>query len=263
MVDDSEVNRELFGFMMEGQTLDIDYAHNGQQAYERVQSQRYDLVLMDLQMPVMDGFQSAALIRDYYQEQKLPQLPILALTAEVEKTAAKQCLDAGMKGCITKPIVYEKLLAHIRPWLERPCDQSEQDELSEASENAASGESESPLLGTDQPLLDSAFLDRQRQHIRPQAFVLMVNVYIEETQQRLEALGALFSTTISAEQMDAIAAQAHVLKSSAASFGALRMADLAIRLEAQAKSETKLDPLLLTALQLCFAELGTQLKAMC
>ena len=109
LVDDHPVNRDLTSRVLQKRGHQVDLAENGLLAFERFQQESYDIILMDLQMPVMDGLEATRKIRQYEQEQNIdeasPQrVPIVAMTAyddEKEKTASK---NAGMDGFIAKPI---------------------------------------------------------------------------------------------------------------------------------------------------------------
>jgi len=109
LVDDHPVNRDLASRILQKRGHQVDWVENGLLAFERFQQESYDIVLMDLQMPVMDGLEATRKIRQYEQEQNsddVPpkRVPIVAMTAyddEKEKTASK---NAGMDGFIAKPI---------------------------------------------------------------------------------------------------------------------------------------------------------------
>jgi PAS domain S-box-containing protein len=107
-VDDGEENLELLTLVLRELELDVDSAMNGKMAVELVEQQQYDLILMDVSMPVMDGYEAVGLMR----EQGL-KIPIIALTAHAMKGAEEQCLAAGYSGYMTKPIDIEKLTAEL------------------------------------------------------------------------------------------------------------------------------------------------------
>ncbi|MEY3243578.1 MAG: hypothetical protein RIR11_5017 [Bacteroidota bacterium] len=115
LVEDVYFNQLLATEMLKKhiEAVHIDLAENGQIALEMVQAAEYDLVLMDVKMPVMDGYTAARLIRTlpgaYYA-----QLPILALTANAIPEQVQLCLEAGMNDCVTKPLEIEVLLDKIR-----------------------------------------------------------------------------------------------------------------------------------------------------
>ncbi len=111
LVEDNEINREVAMEMLGSEGIGVDVAENGRIAVEKVASRRYDLVLMDLQMPVMDGFAATREIR------KLPgmqDLPIVAMTANAMQQDRAECLAAGMNGYLSKPIEPERFWAVLR-----------------------------------------------------------------------------------------------------------------------------------------------------
>jgi CheY-like chemotaxis protein/HPt (histidine-containing phosphotransfer) domain-containing protein len=114
LVEDNEVNRELAHEMLSNIGLTVDTAENGLQAVEAVQRAPYDLVLMDCQMPVMDGYAATAKIRDELQMRKLP---IVAMTANALASDRDRCLTVGMNDHIPKPIDVAILHATLAHWL--------------------------------------------------------------------------------------------------------------------------------------------------
>ncbi len=97
--------------------LHLDVAANGQLALEMLQASDYDLILMDVQMPVMDGYETARSIRALPNGRS--RIPILAMTANVMQAEVQQCLDAGMDGFVPKPFKQEELVAAIRSVIRR------------------------------------------------------------------------------------------------------------------------------------------------
>lgn len=108
VVDDGPENRELVKLVLQNHQLLVDEAENGQQALDRLDEQSYDIVLMDVQMPVMDGFTAATAMRE-----RGMTLPIMALTANAMKGFEKVCLDAGYSDYFTKPIDIDALVARL------------------------------------------------------------------------------------------------------------------------------------------------------
>ncbi|RTE66721.1 response regulator [Amphritea opalescens] len=105
VVDDGAENRELMRLVIEEQGIETDEAEDGVEALTKVASQQYDLILMDVQMPRMDGYSAVKAIRD----QGL-NVPIIALTAHAMKGIEQRCFDAGYTGYMSKPINIDKLL---------------------------------------------------------------------------------------------------------------------------------------------------------
>lgn len=107
MVDDSDIVRKVTGRMLEKLGCVIEYATNGSQAVEMCLTGDYDLVLMDCQMPVMDGPSAARVIRARSAAEKLR---IVAFTANILEENRRACIDAGMDGFVTKPLVMDELI---------------------------------------------------------------------------------------------------------------------------------------------------------
>lgn len=115
LVEDNDVNRELAEEMLGGFGLRISTACDGAAAVERLRLEDFDLVLMDCQMPVMDGYEATRLIRSELGKQALP---IVAMTANALATDRERCLQAGMNDHIAKPIDIAILRDTIKYWLE-------------------------------------------------------------------------------------------------------------------------------------------------
>ena len=117
VVDDNHTNQLVAVGLLGALGLSADVAENGVKAVEAMQKVRYDLVLMDVQMPVMDGLEATRRIRDPQSRATNPDVPILAMTAHAQPSDRDRCLDAGMNGHVTKPIQAAALAAALEPWL--------------------------------------------------------------------------------------------------------------------------------------------------
>jgi CheY-like chemotaxis protein len=113
-VDDNEVNLQIARELLRGQGFEVDVALDGQQALDLVREQAYDLVLMDMQMPVMDGLSATRAIR---QMPEGLRLPIVAMTANAMEKDRQDCLEAGMNDFITKPMDPARLAAVVQAWV--------------------------------------------------------------------------------------------------------------------------------------------------
>ena len=114
LVEDNKINQEVAQQLLETAGLRVDIAGNGSEAVEKIKTGNYDLILMDMQMPVMDGLQATGLIR---QLPDCRELPIIAMTANVFDEDRKRCLSAGMNDFLPKPFDPEKLYEMLRQWL--------------------------------------------------------------------------------------------------------------------------------------------------
>ena len=111
LVDDVEINRELVRIILEKQGHRVTQAVNGQQALELATKELFDLIFMDIQMPVLDGFEATSAIRDIEKEQGRQPVPIVAMTAYALQGDKDRCLKAGMDDYIAKPVSEQGLLA--------------------------------------------------------------------------------------------------------------------------------------------------------
>jgi PAS domain S-box-containing protein len=110
LVEDSEDNRLLIQLYLRKSPHEVDTAENGEDALQKFDPNYYDLVLMDMQMPVMDGYTATQMIREMEKINDLQETPIIALTAHALKGDREKCLGAGCTDYVAKPIKKDKLL---------------------------------------------------------------------------------------------------------------------------------------------------------
>lgn len=109
IADDNKLNQRIAGFVLEKNKAIIQTANNGKEAIEYLQNQPFDAILMDLQMPEMDGYEATAYIRNKMKN----GIPIIGLTANTLFGEEEKCLEVGMNACISKPFDHEELCALI------------------------------------------------------------------------------------------------------------------------------------------------------
>jgi len=128
LAEDSLVNQKVATKMLQKLGCQVDLAGNGQEAVEMVQNSPYDLLFMDCQMPVIDGYEATAEIRKWESETQMAaspsdspgvRIPIVAMTANAMKGDREACLAAGMDDYISKPIKTEKLQDALARWAKR------------------------------------------------------------------------------------------------------------------------------------------------
>jgi signal transduction histidine kinase/CheY-like chemotaxis protein/HPt (histidine-containing phosphotransfer) domain-containing protein len=117
LVEDSSVNAEVASNMLEAFGLRWTLARDGRQALQELEHARFDLVLMDCQMPGMDGFEACERIRDRERLVGLPATPLIALTAGANDGDRENCITAGMDDYLAKPFREDDLYAVVRKWL--------------------------------------------------------------------------------------------------------------------------------------------------
>ncbi len=114
LVEDNSDNRLLIKAFLKKSPIEIDEAEDGQVAVDKFKSNKYDIVLMDMQMPVMDGFTATKIIRDWERKNNRSETPILALTAYAMKEDRDKTIGVGCSDYLTKPVRREKLLDALR-----------------------------------------------------------------------------------------------------------------------------------------------------
>ncbi|MCG8612049.1 MAG: response regulator [Pseudomonadales bacterium] len=120
VVEDNEVNREVVLGLLEENELKVDSVENGEQAIRRLENYEtdspYGMVIMDCQMPTLDGFAATRAIRNGEVDHRYRDIPVIAMTANAGSAAREECLASGMNDFLTKPVDYGELIAAIRRW---------------------------------------------------------------------------------------------------------------------------------------------------
>ena len=115
LVEDNEINQQVAQELLQGVGLVVSLASNGQEAVDAVAENGFDVVLMDVQMPVMDGYEATRAIRE---DPQLGSLPIIAMTANAMAGDREKCLAAGMNDHVAKPIDPDDLFSTLAQWIE-------------------------------------------------------------------------------------------------------------------------------------------------
>ncbi len=119
LVEDNPDNQNLTRRLLEKVGYGVDIAQNGKEAVEAVKKYHYDLILMDIQMPLMDGFEATSHIRALEKGRGDDRIPIIALTAHAMKGYREKCFEHDMDDYITKPIKRNKLFEAIEKWIDK------------------------------------------------------------------------------------------------------------------------------------------------
>ncbi|PIP78710.1 MAG: hypothetical protein COW84_11275 [Gammaproteobacteria bacterium CG22_combo_CG10-13_8_21_14_all_40_8] len=136
LVEDNPVNQQVASEILEKSGTHVYIANNGLEAIDLLSDQTFDLILMDMQMPKMDGYQTSAHIR---QKLKLTSIPIIAMTAHAMKGDKEKCLSFGMNDYISKPIENKKLFSLLKHFLDKEHEKSDrlEEPLAKKSEEIA------------------------------------------------------------------------------------------------------------------------------
>ncbi len=122
VVEDNPVNQRISVLMLQRLGFVVDLASNGEEGVSMWAQRDYDAIIMDCQMPVLDGYSATARIREREQAEghsKLRRMPIIALTAHALPHDRQKCLDSGMDDYLTKPVAARDLGAMLERWIQR------------------------------------------------------------------------------------------------------------------------------------------------
>ncbi|ABZ84464.1 response regulator [Heliomicrobium modesticaldum Ice1] len=197
LAEDNLVNQKLVLLQLKKLGLQAHAVMNGREAVEAARSGRYALILMDCQMPVMDGYEATQLIRSYEREQGVHR-PIIAMTAYAMQGDKERCLQVGMDDYLSKPFVIQALRQVLERWL-----------------------SPFPRAGCacDTDPIDCSVLDRLRElqvEDEPDIVTEVIEIFLRDTPPKIEAL----REAVRQRDAQALANLAHSLKSSSAGIGA-------------------------------------------
>jgi len=117
VTEDNVINQKLISRILQEHGITVDIANNGLESFEKRRNNDYDLIFMDIQMPVMDGIEATHEILDYEEDEEVPHIPIVALTANALKGDRERFMSEGMDEYITKPIETSELLYILNKFL--------------------------------------------------------------------------------------------------------------------------------------------------
>ncbi len=221
VAEDNRINQHVVQRMLRGAGHEVTLVGNGEEALDALAAARFDLVIMDLNMPVMGGLDAVKLHRFGTGGRELP--PFVALTADATEETRRQCEAAGIDAYVTKPVALEELLALVER-LTRPA-------AGGARTRSANGHARPPprteiSAGPSRPpVLDHALLDRLRQLDDDEDFLArLIHEFIADAEQLIAELEAAAAAADAATFRD----RAHALRSSAAHLGASALFELCL-----------------------------------
>jgi signal transduction histidine kinase/HPt (histidine-containing phosphotransfer) domain-containing protein len=206
LVDDSAVNREVARRWLEKWGCEVSMAVNGREAFEAVQQKSYDLVLMDCQMPEMDGYAASRAIRTL--RPPLSEVPIIALTAHALEGDSERCLAAGMDAYLAKPIRPATLNETVAKWTKR------KSRVRAEISNEVGSESS----GTNS--LDGAALQELREAVGEEGLEPLAEMFFEQVRQYQRSL----RSAVDNQDWRTMNETAHALRGLSQQFGAETLA---------------------------------------
>jgi two-component system sensor histidine kinase/response regulator len=231
LAEDNPVNQEVAISMLDILESEYQLAENGKQVLAALNGDQFNIILMDCQMPEMDGFEAATEIRRMEHDNKANRIPIIAVTANAMEGDREQCIAAGMDDYLSKPFSQIQLAEMLQRWGgEIATVEDQQSHKNGGQQDAGCSVSNEAQDQADEPAIDQAALNNIRQLQRPGKPDLLekiVLLYMKDSPGLLNAL----RDAIHQDDAEQVRMHAHRLKSGSANLGALRLAELCKQLE--------------------------------
>jgi two-component system, sensor histidine kinase and response regulator len=221
LAEDNLINQEVATAMLSKFGLQVEIAHNGQEAANLAGNQLFDIVLMDCQMPIMDGYQATRLIRQ--QQNQGSYLPIIALTANALEGDRARCLQAGMDDYLTKPYSLTQLQQMLSRWL------PEKDLIPDTPAETISPPDTSPVANT-LTTLNMKQLEQVRD-LDPSGSDALLHKILQTFLDTASESICQIEQAIIQEDTESLRRTAHSLKSSCANIGADALSELFRKME--------------------------------
>jgi signal transduction histidine kinase/CheY-like chemotaxis protein/HPt (histidine-containing phosphotransfer) domain-containing protein len=225
LAEDNITNQIVAEGMIELYGCKVDLAVNGREASQAVRDQQYDLILMDCQMPELDGYSATNEIREFEKQTGGSRTPIVALTAHAMDGDRERCLVAGMDDYLSKPLRQAQFQAILEKWLLGSSDTEVFIKTPATSEETAAS-----ALRFDQNALQ--MYKKLQQPGKPDVIIRIIEKYFEGADPLLQSMAKAVKNSNAKELLHA----AHTMKSNNSMVGAVRMADICMELEMQGNS---------------------------
>ena len=227
LVEDNLTNQQVALGILGMFGLSADLAENGRVALQKLAAQEYDLVLMDCQMPEMDGFEATRQIRSPHSAVRNHQVPIVAMTANAMAGDQQRCLNAGMSSYVAKPVDPALLARELEKWLPVRTDENRRGTEAQSAPVAVPAPRDVPAAGGNLPVWDrEAMLERMMGNQELANVVL--GGFVQDLPQRLQALREM----LDGGRMEDATRQAHTIKGAAATVGGEALRGVAAAAEA-------------------------------
>jgi len=224
VVEDNEINQQVARELLQQALFRVDIANHGREAIDMVSKHQYDCVLMDVQMPVMDGFTAT---RELRKDERYKNMPILAMTANATHEDRQRCEEAGMNDHIAKPIIPKVLFETLLKWVEHK-ERDVPDAPTDDNEDAVSLELPD-LAGVD----TTAGLARVGGNIR--SYLKLLDKFAENQADTISEIRSAFDDG----NNELSVRLAHTLKGVGGAIGATTLQEAAAKLETRLKKDSK------------------------
>ena len=244
VVEDNPVNQEVSAGILKNLGCQVKLAGDGEQALAEVELQDYDIVFMDCQMPVMDGYDATRRIRAMDKKARNGgSLPVIALTAHALVGHREKCINAGMDDHLTKPFDKRLMAEILEKWL------PENHSWRKASPNGTAQMPDSLPQEPKDEIIHTAALDLIRSVQPPGAddiLTKVISIFLKEGPDRTKEI----SMALGDGDLETIRSHAHYMKSSSGNLGAMALSSLYLKIEEDARDQAPLDSLSHTITQI-------------
>jgi len=239
VVEDNKVNQKVAKGILNRLGFQCDIVEHGAKALEVLKEKVYDLIFMDIQMPVMDGLTASKAIRDPKTQVRRHDVPIVAMTAHAMKDSRQQCLDAGMDDFISKPIdptevlsVIERMTKGVSIYQEKQSAQNEEKQPDQSTDD---------IITEEEPIDIKTIFDYEKLAMRmgndDELVQMVIDEFLTDVPARMESI----EKSIASHDFETACINAHSIKGSAANLSAQQTSEIANELERMAKEKESIE----------------------
>lgn len=220
LVEDVAANRLVAGEMLRSRGFEVITANNGEEAVQAAEKETFDIILMDIRMPKMNGYEAAKALRE--NSHKNSKTPIIALTANAEKSEIQKCMSLGMNDFVSKPFDVDHLVEAIKR-----CTKDKNAPSSSICKEHTNWQNEFD----NEPILEQKILIQLIKDTSEELLIPLLNMFVTELDTRIDSI----DLAMDVKDFDAIREEAHALKSCSGTFGASKLQKIAMQLEYAAR----------------------------
>lgn len=258
LVEDDEVNTEVITDILDTLGYSVDIATNGQRALDIYDNNRHALILMDCEMPFMNGYDASRQIRKAEHNHNLAPVPIIALTAHTASESSEKCIANGMSDFLSKPVNILMLQTKLNKWLDRYyCESTQHRRASLAGKNSDSYISTGEYFTA---IIDHEVLNKLRKNQANGKSSLanrIINIYLAQSSSLITELLA----AVQSANLKTVMRITHTLKSSSKNVGAINFSELCRKAENLCE-QGKIDDLLIDQILSAYSEVDDALICM-
>ncbi|MBN1437147.1 MAG: response regulator [Sedimentisphaerales bacterium] len=247
LAEDNLTNQQVAISILKKLGLSADAVDNGKQAIKVMETSEYDLVLMDVQMPIMDGIEATKIIRDTNSRVLNHEIPIIALTAHAMSDDRSRCIEAGMDGYVSKPIDVGSLIAELEKWIST--EQANQENTSQDADASNQYEQQAEIFDRDE-LMERFMNDEDLADS-------IIATFLEDMPKQIR----IMKHFLEEGKIEMVASQAHQIKGAAANVAGTALQETACSMEQACNAnDTQALETLMAAVEEQFSELKSILE---